>query len=650
MAKKRKYGEAEVQVSIRDRVSAGLVAIERKMKGFAAGIGGVGRGLVGVGAAAVGVFGGLAGALAFPTQLAANLETTTVAFETMLGSAEKAQSLLGELRDFAASTPLSFDEISGAAKKLLAFGVASEDVTGTLQRIGDVASGIGAPIGEIAEIYGKARVQGRLFAEDINQLTGRGIPIIQELAKQFGVAESEVKKLVESGAVNFGHLEEAFRSMTGEGSQFGGMMAKQSQTLTGLLSTLRDNVLTALIPLGAAVAEVIKPIVTQLIAMVAPVSEMIRNNAGLAKVLMLVAASGTVLGVGLVALGATFIAFGAVVSAVGTIVGAVAAVFSVLSIPIIAVVAAVAASIALYTALGASLLYVASQAGILSEAYAFLGRVFGQLYGTVKTTFGGIMDALAAGQYVLAAKILWAGMKLAFFQGAAGVLDAFTYVWQNAWTITKRFFSQLLETTYSIFSKVPELMRAALTGGASFADILGDALTGNLDLKGAVKGQVASAQQELDALRAQAEQAKAAAARSPDAQQAAGGQQSREERNKQIDDKVTGFFDRLGAMSDAALQEERAKQVDQQLQNAVNQAAVQNKKDEEVAQEIPQLLAETSAQSERTKAIGTSSAAAVAAGVFGGGSRSAEDTARNTAITAQYVRQIAKRPQIGFGA
>lgn len=160
-----------------------------------------------VGGAATGLFGGLGAALALPTQLAASLEQTSAQFETLLGSSARAKAMLVELKQFAASTPLQFQDIADAAQKLLAFGVAAGDVPNELRRIGDVASAIGAPLGEIAEIYGKAKTQGRLFMEDINQLTGRGIPIIQELAKQFGIAESGVKDLVSSGAVNFKNLQ-----------------------------------------------------------------------------------------------------------------------------------------------------------------------------------------------------------------------------------------------------------------------------------------------------------------------------------------------------------------------------------------------------------------------------------------------------------
>lgn len=186
-----------------------------------------------------------AGILAFGAkslQMAGNMETAQTAFTTMLGSAEKATALMKDLQQFGAETPFEFPEIQVAAKSLLAFGIGADEMKTKLREIGDVSSAVGAPIGEIAEIYGKAKTAGRLFAEDINQLTGRGIPIIQELAKQFNVSEGEVKGLVESGKVGFPELEKAFSSMTGEGGKFHDMMKAQSATLPGMWSTLMDNI------------------------------------------------------------------------------------------------------------------------------------------------------------------------------------------------------------------------------------------------------------------------------------------------------------------------------------------------------------------------------------------------------------------------
>lgn len=168
-------------------------------------------------------------------------ETAYTAFSTILGDGQKATDLMADLQAFAASTPFEFSELADATKKLLAFGIEGENSLEILRQVGDVSSAIGAPIGEIAELYGKAHVQGRLFAEDINQLTGRGIPIIQELAKQFGVTDAEVKKLVEDGKIGFDNLETAFRDLTSEGGKFSGMMEAQSQTFAGQMSTMQDN-------------------------------------------------------------------------------------------------------------------------------------------------------------------------------------------------------------------------------------------------------------------------------------------------------------------------------------------------------------------------------------------------------------------------
>jgi tape measure domain-containing protein len=186
---------------------------------------------------------------------AANNEQLEVAFTTMLGSAEKAQSLMKDISDFSASTPFQFDEVVNAGRSLLAFGVNAEDVTDTLRRLGDVSSGVGAPLNEIATIYGKAKVSGRLFAADINELTGRGVPVIRELAKVLGVTESEVKKMVEAGKVGFPELEKVFQNLTNEGGQFAGLMEAQSQTLGGLFSTLKDNVALSLTAIGTQLIE-----------------------------------------------------------------------------------------------------------------------------------------------------------------------------------------------------------------------------------------------------------------------------------------------------------------------------------------------------------------------------------------------------------
>lgn len=183
-------------------------------------------------------------------KLAGNLEQTQLALEVLLGDAAKATQIKNEWTQLASSTPLSSSDIDSAGKKLLAFNIEAEKVTDTLRRIGDISAATGSSISEIADIYGKAAVQGRLFAEDINQFQGRGIPVVQSLAKVLGVAETEVRDLVTQGKVGFPELEAAFKNMTDEGGQFSGMMDKLSTSTLGKFSTTMDNAKLALASFG----------------------------------------------------------------------------------------------------------------------------------------------------------------------------------------------------------------------------------------------------------------------------------------------------------------------------------------------------------------------------------------------------------------
>jgi len=186
---------------------------------------------------------------------AADMETTTVAFEVMLGSAEKATKLLSQLKSFAASTPFELTEVLSASKALLAFGIDASKIESTLRSLGDIAAGVGMPLKDLAEIYGKSKTQGTLYSEDINQLTGRGIPVIKALAEVLGVTEDKVKKFASEGKIGFAQLEQAFTNLTADGSQFGGLMEKQSTTLNGLWSNMNDGLGQAAVAFGDVIIQ-----------------------------------------------------------------------------------------------------------------------------------------------------------------------------------------------------------------------------------------------------------------------------------------------------------------------------------------------------------------------------------------------------------
>jgi len=176
-------------------------------------------------------------------KLAADSEVLQVKFKVLLKSGEAAAAMIQDINKFAAETPFSKIDIGKAAQLLLAFQIPANDVIDTLRQVGDVAALIGAPIGEIAELYGKASVQGQLYAEDLNQFMGRGIGILQELAKVTGQPVEAIKKLASEGKITAEHMKLAFRNMTTAGGDFEGGMAQLSQTTSGLLSTVKDNVI-----------------------------------------------------------------------------------------------------------------------------------------------------------------------------------------------------------------------------------------------------------------------------------------------------------------------------------------------------------------------------------------------------------------------
>ena len=186
-----------------------------------------------------------AGALTFTGKkiidVASTMEQAKVSFDVMLGSSEKASKSLKQLSDFAKITPFTFPQVVEGARQLLAYGFGADDLTKNLRTLGDVASGVGAPLSDVVYLYGTLRAQGRAYTRDIIQFAQRGIPIYEELAKVLGVDTMQVKDLVESGKVGFPEVEKAFQNMTSQGSKFGGLMDRQSQTLKGITSNISDQ-------------------------------------------------------------------------------------------------------------------------------------------------------------------------------------------------------------------------------------------------------------------------------------------------------------------------------------------------------------------------------------------------------------------------
>lgn len=228
-------------------VSIVITAVDRFSKELNKAQGGFGK----LGALAKGAF--RTGILAGGTALAAlgaigvktgnQLQQARVAFDTMLGSAEKAKKLLTEITNFAKKTPFELPGVISASKQLLAMGAATErDMIPVLRALGDVAAGTGADMTRIALNFGQVATQGKLTGRELRDFAVQGIPIISALADQFGVTKKEIQDMTSAGKIGFGDVREAFMSMSGEGGQFFDLMTKQSDTLGGRFSNLKDSI------------------------------------------------------------------------------------------------------------------------------------------------------------------------------------------------------------------------------------------------------------------------------------------------------------------------------------------------------------------------------------------------------------------------
>jgi len=172
---------------------------------------------------------------------AAGAESVSIAYETMIGNASLAEETLKQLYDFAKTTPFTATGITETGKLLLAMGISAQELLPTMKSLGDVAAGLNVPIEQIALAYGQVRSANQLYGTELRQFVQAGVPILAQLASQFGVNEAAAKKMVEEGKVGFKDVEEAFKSLSGEGGRFENLMVKMSGTVTGKFSNIVDS-------------------------------------------------------------------------------------------------------------------------------------------------------------------------------------------------------------------------------------------------------------------------------------------------------------------------------------------------------------------------------------------------------------------------
>ena len=171
----------------------------------------------------------------------ATMESYLTNFKVMLGSEEAAATKLSEIRKMAASTPFSLDDLTSGTQTLLQFGIASDDTTGVLQRLGDISLGNAEKLQTLTRAYGKMSSAQKVTLENVNMMIDAGFNPLNQICDATGESMSDLYKRISDGKVSFSELEAAVEAATSQGGQFYNGMLEASQTFSGRLSTLTDN-------------------------------------------------------------------------------------------------------------------------------------------------------------------------------------------------------------------------------------------------------------------------------------------------------------------------------------------------------------------------------------------------------------------------
>jgi tape measure domain-containing protein len=341
-ARALRFGKAVIELSLlTGDIEKQLNKLQSKMRDF-------GKGLQSIGTAGLKISGTLTGLLAIPVKLAADFEKTRAEFTAMIGDAAKADAVLSKLQQFALVTPLALGDLSEATRTLLSFGVAVENVVPTLKRLGEIAGGDNERMKRLALAFGQVNAKGRLMAQEVNQMVEAGFNPLQEISRTTGESMKSLMARMEAGGLTVQEVADAFKSATGAGGRFNGLMGKIAGTTIGKFNEMKESIFLAIRPIGDALLPAIKDLLTSVTGMVPKISEWIKNN----KELIVTIAKTTVkLGIASIAL----VAFGTVIGSTGKIIkgliltiGALRAALTLLaSHPLVAVFLAIATATAL---------------------------------------------------------------------------------------------------------------------------------------------------------------------------------------------------------------------------------------------------------------------------------------------------------------
>jgi tape measure domain-containing protein len=193
----------------------------------------------------------------FGLQTAASLQQAQIGFTTMLGSAQKSAAFLKQLQHFAAVTPFNLSGLEESSRTLLGVGVSAKNVIPILTAYGDAAGALGIQQDAFQRIMiavSQSLSAGKIKLGDMNQLMNNGLPIWKLMSEAMGKPVPQLQKMISQGKLLSADVLPKLQKQMEK--DYGGAMAKQGQTLSGVWSTLQDtisiglgNALTPLVPL-----------------------------------------------------------------------------------------------------------------------------------------------------------------------------------------------------------------------------------------------------------------------------------------------------------------------------------------------------------------------------------------------------------------
>jgi tape measure domain-containing protein len=427
-------GRAHILLRIRNQLAQGLKNAKRQFSQF-------GRTMT----TTFAVIGGgvAAGSLLWPLTMAGDLEQASVSFEVFLGSGQAAGQMLGDLRTMAAQTPFGFTDLRDPAQLLLGFGAAAQNVLPYLSMLGDVSGGNAERFQRLSLAFGQVLAKGRLMGQEVLQMTENGFNPLAEMSRVTGISMQTLMKRMEDGQISFQMLTQAMQSATGPGGRFNGLMQKQSTTLFGLFSQLKDYAGMAATTFGQTLLPIFKSLLTVGIGLTQWVTGFITRNQELVGMIGRVA-------LGVVTIGAVLMGVGMSSMAMSWSLGVIAALFGSIFGLVTMLLSPVGLILGGILGIGyAAWLWRDAIVNLLAPLFEFIGG-----FDDLRAAWDAFSTAIASGNVEAAFAVVTAGINLAWLTATtklaevwrtvvAYVLNVWTSVISNLTIIALKGFTQL---------------------------------------------------------------------------------------------------------------------------------------------------------------------------------------------------------------